>query len=401
MTPARALVVFAFLAACIGAQTEPSTTERPRSKKGLQVQMVSDAIELGIAHACLNVQLGHLVRRERGRDDDIALPSGTFVSVDALRSLDRQVAPLTRHGVELNFILLARVTGDATIDALQLDPRFDDTCPNKLGAFRVLDAPGQEHFGAVIEVLAQRYDSASTIGTVRGWIVGNEVNSHWYWHNLGEASVDDVARVYEPAVRLVHEISRRHNDDARTYISLEHHWHSRYMGGNARRSCAGRALLDRFAALARERGDFPWHVAYHPYPEDLFDCRFWEDETALPTADTPRITFKNLEVLTDYLARAELTFDGRPRRVILSEQGFHCKAGEQGERDQVEAFRRAWAKVQALDGIDAFIYHRHVDHAMEGGLRFGLWTTARRTLSSPGSKRPLWEVFRTIDRGEK
>ncbi|MCA8951361.1 MAG: hypothetical protein KDE27_17775 [Planctomycetes bacterium] len=371
-----------FCFAALNAQTQIAT-----SKKGLQVQMVDDALELGIAHAAINVQLGHLLR-----------PSGHEISPAALHALDAQIRPLAKAGVRLYLILLARATGDAAIDALQFDPRYDPSAPNALGAFRVLDDDGRAHLTAVLEVLAERYGEDSEIGRVDGWIVGNEVNSHWWWHNLGKASVDEVARVYEPAVRLVHEVTSRHNENAKVYISLEHHWQMRFAAGSDEQACAGRALLDRFAALARERGDFAWHVAFHPYPEDLFDCRFWEDETALPGPDSPRITFKNLEVLTDYLARDELLWQGAPRRVILSEQGFHCRDDATGEADQVLAFERAWQKVQSLDGVDALIYHRHVDHAREGGLRFGLWQNAPGSIADPGRKRTLWSVFRDIDR---
>lgn len=352
--------------------------------------MVEDALALGVSHATINVQLGHLVERidEQGKP---------VLREAALRALDAQVRPLAEAGVELNFILLARATQRPEIDALQFDPRYDPKAPNQLGAFRVLDETGRDYLRSVLEVLARRYGAQSEVGTVHGWIVGNEVNSHWWWFNLGEASMEEVVAVYEPAVRLVHEVVQAHQPDARVYLSLEHHWQHRFAAGNARQSCSGRALLDAFAQRARERGDFAWHVAYHPYPENLFDCRFWEDETALPSPETPRITFKNLEVLTEYLQRKELLWQGQPRRVILSEQGFHCRDDATGERDQAAAFALAWQKVESLAGIDAFIYHRHVDHAHEGGLRFGLYENQPGSVADPGRKRQIWELMRVCD----
>ncbi|MGC4006384.1 MAG: DUF5722 domain-containing protein [Pirellulales bacterium] len=91
-------------------------------------------------------------------------------------------------------------------------------------------------------------------------------------------------------------------------MSLDHFWSERYAAGDARQTIAGREFLTRFAALARERGDFPWHVAYHPYPEPLTDCRFWSDDKHAPHApDAAVVSFRNLEVLIDFLARPELT----------------------------------------------------------------------------------------------
>ena len=43
--------------------------------------------------------------------------------------------------------------------------------------------------------------------------------------------------------------------------------------------------------------------------------------------------------------------------------------------------------------MDAFIYHRHVDHAQEGGLRLGLWRNAPNTISEPHSKKQIWDLF--------
>jgi hypothetical protein len=404
MRPSLA-VVLAFLWAGIGGAQEPlsEVPKQARSKKGLQVQMVDDALALGIAHAALNVQLGHLLRPLtegaplRPEQGEAEVAPGWAVSAAALAGLDAQVRPLAEADVELNFILLARATHNPAIDALQFDPRYDPKAPNALGAFRVLDETGANYFRAVIEVLAQRYGANSQVGTVRGWIVGNEVNSHWWWYNLGEAGIDEVVAAYEPAVRAVHEVVSVHHADARIYLSLEHHWQARFAAGSAQQSCRGRAFVDAFAKRARAGGDFAWHLAYHPYPENLFDCRFWEDESALPREDSPRITFRNLEVLTTYLQREELLWQGKPRRVILSEQGFHCRDDDTGERDQAVAFALAWRKVQSLDGIDAFIYHRHVDHSGEGGLRFGLWRNKPGSIADPGQKRMIWELMRVCD----
>ena len=127
--------------------------------------------------------------------------------------------------------------------------------------------------------------------------------------------------------------------------------------------------------------------------KDLGEPCFWKDKSATPADDSPRITFKNLEVLAQHMRQPELLYKGQPRRVILSEQGFHCPERADGERDQAAAYCAAYWKVAHLDGIDAFILHRHVDHAHEG-LNLGLWThqpdavsTMRREFCNLGARR--------------
>lgn len=43
--------------------------------------------------------------------------------------------------------------------------------------------------------------------------------------------------------------------------------------------------------------------------------------------------------------------------------------------------------------MDAFIFHRHVDHALEGGLRPGLWRNAPHSVATPHSKKAICELF--------
>jgi hypothetical protein len=205
--------------------------------------------------------------------------------------------------------------------------------------------------------------------------------------------MDKVASEYEKAVRATHEEVRRHSSHARVYLSFDHHWNASMPGISAEEACKGRDLLDTFAKLARERGDFEWHVAHHPYPDDLGNPRTWLDKAALPNADSPHITFKNLEVACEYMKRPELLWQGQPRRIILSEQGIHCLAAPEGEMLQSAGYAYAWEKVTRQDSIDALIWHRHVDHAHEGGLRLGLWENQAGSIATPGRKREIYGLF--------
>jgi hypothetical protein len=240
---------------------------------------------------------------------------------------------------------------------------------------------------------------------VANFILGNEVNSHWFWSNRGRCTLEEFAEDYLRAMRLANTAVRKTSSSARVYLSLEHHWNIRYPGGKEGEAFPGRPFLDYFHRRAVEEGDFDWHVAFHPYPEDLFQCRTWLDRSATPDPSTPRITFKNIEQLTRYLARPTMQYDPPPnesysrrtRRVILSEQGFHCAPGDEGELWQAAAYAYAYRKVADNPGIDAFILHRHVDHAHEGGLNLGLWTHKPGSVADPDRPRRMYEVFRRAD----
>ncbi|HMP05049.1 MAG TPA: DUF5722 domain-containing protein, partial [Lacipirellulaceae bacterium] len=401
----------ALLACWLAGAMAPACAEEPRgdlplaesfpvaaSKKGLQVEDVADALALGVKHAAINVDLCRLVDLSEARSSPHGQGASGALRIHEsyLRHLDERIAALSRHGVIVYAILLA-YAGDEQTNRLMLAPQYAAEAPNGLGMFNVAAPDGRARTAALIEFLAERWSRPDRqYGRVDGYIVGNEVNSHWWWCNRGRVDCDEFIDDYLRAVRVVHDAVRSHSSSARVYVSLDHHWGIRYPAGDEQMACPGRRLVDEFARRARAQGDFDWHVAYHPYPENLFEPRYWNDATATPDDDAARITFKNLAVLTRYMRRPELQFHGAPRRIILSEQGFHTPDGPDGEALQAAAFCRAYKEIERLEGVDAFILHRHVDHPHEGGLRLGL-RRFEPGADDPRPKKLIWDCFRAAD----
>jgi len=176
-------------------------------------------------------------------------------------------------------------------------------------------------------------------------------------------------------------------------MSLTHFWTIDPDKDHAR-SMPGRFFIEEFARQARAGGDFDWHLAHHPYPENLGNPRTWLDEAAPQSPDAQRITFRNLEQLDAFFARPELLHEGKRRSIILSEQGFHSTGTEEGDRLQAAGFCYAWEKLMRLPGIHAFILHRHVDHQYEGGLNLGLWRRKKDSIATPDTQRPIYDCFK-------
>ncbi len=355
------------------------------NQKGLQVQMVDDALALGIHHAGININLTSLLDLKSKPE------TAEFVfNQNYLKSLDHQIKPLSDKGVLVYAILLAYPSKDPARDAIALHPGHRQDYKFSVGGFNTTN----RFLEAVISMLAERWSGAhSENGRVWGWIIGNEANSHFLWYNQGLVPLETAASEYEKAFRIAHTAIRKHSQHARTYLSSDHHWASSMHNVSAQEATPGRDFLDTFARLVRERGDFDWHVAWHPYPEDLGNPRAWADKSITTDDSTNKVTFKNLQVLAQHLNKPELLFQGQPRRIILSEQGFHTLLKPEGEQLQAAAFAYAWEKIQTLPTVDAFIYHRHVDHAKEGGLRLGLWRNAPNSIADPHSKKLIYQLF--------
>jgi hypothetical protein len=398
--------VLLLMAAALSAAAQSSYQEAypgAASKKGLQVETVDDALALGVKHAALNFNLSQLIDPQGGTNNPAWELDGRkyHFKRSYVESMDKRIKTLSDRGVLVSLIVLTYLSRDEEVNRLMIHPACATNAPNRLGNFNTVTEDGRHWLQATMEFCAERWSRPDKqYGRVVGYIMGNEVNSHWWWANMGKVTMTEFADDYLRTVRLAHTAIRKQSSWARVYLSLEHHWNIRFDAKSEGTSFAGRPFVEYFARRAKEGGDFDWHIAFHPYPENLFEPRFWRDKTATTNVfTTPRITFKNIELLPAYLSRPEMLYNGQPRRIILSEQGFHTPKGTNGEIIQAAAYCYAYKKIEKLDGIDSFILHRHVDNKGEGGLLLGLRGMTPNAVEARPKKK-IYECFRAADTPE-
>ncbi len=376
----------------------PGEPIKTASIKGVSaVEDIDDAAALGAHHAAENIKLDEMLEPSGTSEthwdvDGISIPINTRM----LSRVDDRVRRFTAAGIRVYFIVLNGVPKPGQPLHPLVHPRTDLAgVPNGLAAFNTVDEAGVRTFRGLLEFLAQRYNGTDPKqGRVTDFIIGNEVQSHWEWYNLGEADEKVVEEDYARTLRIADMAVRSRNPAGRVYVSMDHHWTLAY--STPTRSISGRRLLDDLASRTRREGDFPWQVAFHPYPENLFDPRSWNDKTAVYRFDSPRITFHNLEVLTAYLQQPAMLYAGKPRNVILSEQGFNLTDKPDGQQNQAAGFAYAWYRVSRMPGVTAFMLYRHVDAAHEGGLHLGI-----RAMGGPdnqmGEPRLIYNLLRDAD----
>jgi hypothetical protein len=225
------------------------------------------------------------------------------------------------------------------------------------------------------------------------WIVHNEVDMGYAWTNCGRKPELLFLEQYHRSLRLANAILKRQDANAQVFISLTHHWAE---AGDPATCFPSRNLLRHLLAFCRAEGDFDWGIAYHPYPASLLEPKTWLDQGAEFHLDTPKITFRNIEVLDAWARRPEALFNGRVRAIHLSEQGPNSPDySERSLNEQAAAMAYVWKKIAKLDSILGFQYHNWVDNRHEGGLRIGLRRFPDDETKPVGPK-PVWEVYRAL-----
>jgi hypothetical protein len=375
--------------------------ERPRNKKGLGGfnlgYPTSDLDDLGIAAVTVNIVLNGLIYTESAPGRAPFTYAGkTWYSDDhGVSQLDDALrAAAGRHIVVSAIILLGQPGNAGPRDYSRLIA-YPNANPS--GIFVMPDVASEQGvtaYAAGLDFLARRYSRPDNrYGRIHHWIMHNEVNAGWIWTNAGEKTARLYMDLYQRSMRVAYLIARQYNAHSRVFISLEHHW----TDVPTPQFYAGRDLLELLADYSRAEGDFDWSVAFHPYPQNLFEPRVWEDTEVNFTYDTPKITFKNLEVLNAWLKRPAMRYLGKYlRKAHLTEQGLNSRDySETALRDQAAGMAYAWNKFKGLDGIEVFDYHNWVDNRGEGGLRIGL----RRfpdDKDDPLGKKPIWRVYEAL-----
>jgi hypothetical protein len=346
------------------------------SKKGVTCLMdPADGLELGARQLNQNIIIGSLLDLTSPTPPLSFVYEGRPVGLNprGVAALDHDLLTAYRNRQRVTGILLNLVGKNTPHDSPLVHPLTPrETVPIGPSAFNTATAEGLFYFRAIVHWLVERYTRADAeFGHLAGLVIGNEIQSHWSWYHLGATPAQTVIREYAHALRVADLAARNVHAGFRSYVSLDHHW-AISAAEDPLKGFSGVEALEGVHRHSREEGNFPWALAFHPYPENLFDPAFWKDRSAPLRGNAPRVTFQNLEVLPSFLAQPHFLFRGFPRPIALTEQGFHRPDGPDGELLQAAAYALAWKKVSAIPEIESFLYHRHVDHPNEHGLRCGI-----------------------------
>ena len=375
------------------------------SIKGLQVQMVDDANLLGVNHAGLNCNINEIFYKDAFVQPDNIIPyeyegETYYFNKGTITGLDIQIKALTDDKAIVTLILIfwgQILSPDYPYEIT----RHPDYIDGNIAAINTTDKTGTKYWKAVCEFIAARYTRADQMyGRAVNFVIGNEICVAGLWNDMGYKQINEYIDQYTRTFRIAFTAIMKHYSEARVHISLDHHWNSSFDSEQPLRSYNGKDTTDFVNSQIALQGNIPWCMAFHPYPSDLNDSYIWNDP--VPTDDfyTAKITFKNLHIMPEYLKQDQFLNNGKLRSISLTEQGFDTTDpyNMNDQMVQAAAYCYAYYKAKFTDGIDAFIYHRHVDFTGEM-MWVGLWNNVQNSTipNEPYQKKYIYSVFQKID----
>ena len=377
--------------------SQSMTAQKPAGRKGLGGYAVSrgfqtDLTDLQITSATVNIAFTEFMYSQ-SRSNAIAYTYGDktyYFDQARVEALDKTLqAAQVKNIVVAAIILVQKATQcvDPEIGKLLQHPNYTPdgiyTMPN------MTPAASLNCYAAALDFLASRYcRSDNAYGRIHHWIMHNEVDAGLTWTNMGDKPMTVYMDTYIKSMRLCYNIARKYDSNSEVFGSFTHSW-TKVVG-----SYATKDMLKNLQDYTNAEGDFQWGLAYHPYPQSLLEPKTWNDTEATYSMNSPLVTFKNLEVLDNWIKQSSNKYKGTIKRTLwLSENGTNSPTySDKDLKEQAAGFAYTWKKLKTLDGIDAFQWHNWIDNRLEDGLRIGLRRFPDDT-TDPGGRKPVWYVY--------
>jgi len=415
------LLVYRFDCGCDGVcyvtDVEPEVARLDTPRPTLPLKSISsyalmeDFADLGMHQSVLEPNQADLMVAHDGEDAEPYEYDGKtyFMKKSAVAEIDEVLAPQAQQGIAVTMpyfnssFFIGEKADQEIVDIIQ-HPGYDyDYSSNYIGAFNLRTEEGFGHFCACTDYLLNRYTRPDRkYGWAMGFVMGNEVTSQYVWGNAGEMTCAEYMHEYTEVMRIAWLLSRKYWTGFSVYTCFDQYFAGRHEP-NPLRFYGMKECLEEILACSLRDGNFPWGVAFHPYPENLSYPDFWNDRGVNWSFETGKITFKNIEVMPAFLSQPQFLYRGQMRHMALTEQGFNSREDadytlEQGKYGYVLAYQ----KIKKLQNFDIFTHHGYVDNPGEFGLNLGIryyggGAFNEKRYENPGPRKPICEAIAAMD----
>lgn len=327
----------------------------PATKKGIQFTDYSEFNSCDAKNTFMNLTISNVVT---GSTYVKYAYNGKNYYFTDLSGYKATISSLNRNKVNVTLQILLDWGDGSYTDLIEPSARQQG---QRYYTWNVRERAGREKMEAIFSYLASVFGKSDC--HVDNWILGNEVNACDMWNYRGALTNEKFMKVYSYGFMSLYKAVRSNRANSRVFICLDNNWNVNQHGFSSK------DFMNKFnEQLNIYQYGIRWNVAYHAYPNSLYDTDFWNNGNIDGTENSPYVNMKNINVLTDYVKNH---FSSKTR-VILSEQGF---TATKGENVQSAAIALGYYRAACNPMIDAFIIRCYRDAQVEVdmGLAMGIY----------------------------
>lgn len=322
-------------------------------KKGLISADDARVLLTGASHTVVRINADELLLSTSTTDSTSFVYGGMtyYLSQSALSALDHKIRFYSDSGV--NIFLQITLSGKYCGSGDRLECLYYPEAPDGAAgyALNTTSKDAMSYYIALIDYLTERYNDPTGYGRIGSWIVGNEADTNSLSNAAGEMWMAEYCDSYSRLLRVTYASAVSRYASARVYVSVSNSWNARPSNSSAVYNAS--MFLSNLTAKMRAEGDFGWRVAVSARPSDLSLARIWEDGAA---GGSNYVTMNNLSVLTDALGRDNLSYNGEPRRVAITDFASAADPAAPTDMTQAAAYAYAYHVAAFNDSVDALIY---------------------------------------------
>lgn len=366
----------------------PGILKTKKGIGGIGDAVCADIEPLGLGSATFNILVNTMMGCQQGSgctEPYVYNGKTYYVNAGVVAGFDNTLKTCEEKGVVVAAIILVHPNGGEQDYASSMaHPEYSGKAPYAMPDMGSIH--GVEAYAATIDYLANRYSQTGN-GRIHHWILHNEVDQNLSWTDMGAQPLLRYVDTYEKSMRLVSNIVRQYDPNAYVLASFTSSWNK----AHSTDGFTAKSMLDNIVAYSNAEGDYRWGVAAHPYPQNFFKPKFWEADTeATYSENSGYSTFKNIEVISNWMLRREHYYKGEEKRILFFSENGVNSLDNSTYNLKVQAAGAAWAwkKTMQNAGVDAIMWHNWWDHPAEAaqGVRLGLVTDEH-------VRKPAWYVW--------
>ncbi|MBO4220767.1 MAG: hypothetical protein J5933_07585, partial [Clostridia bacterium] len=383
------------------------------SKKGLIFSDISDAEQLGISHTVIDIPLNEYFLGESSESAVSYLYNGKtfYFSRSLINDLDIRIRSLSNAGVNVYLRIVLSPREKCGFDGLLSLYYPDAPEGDEYYAPNINDPTGCSYFEAFMKFISSRYSASDRqFGFAGSYIIGYEANVNKSSNSMGEKDLKEYAKEYASLFRTAYLCVRSAYSNARLYVPVANNFTAVSPSpGSDSTDLAGysypaKSFLSEFNSVITKVGNIPWKVAVNAYSSDRSNPTPWIDSLCENNLETPYISVFNSDILCRFLSQTEFLYGGEIRSICISSFGIaetdpdenSTVTSEAAEKKQAAAYAYAYYIIAANGGIEAAVYGHQTDSSGNGP-RYGIWTLSSGSETLHGSKKYIYEIFKSID----